>query len=204
MEILENLRRIAEFLKEITPFFEALDVLAFIGIIATILAATRRKSYEIMIKHRLDSLDSIREDMSQLVYWFSIEGINDYKSKNDSISEYNADIRAVICSLRTHVKPLYKQEIEICEIIDTVWDCAKKYFLMPTAENEKNLSDGNKLIQDKFDLYDWTLWLYDQKLHKFLVNKTILFNHIYKKVKKKKAKAEKKIKKETQSEKHFL
>ncbi len=196
MEMSEILRRIADFLKEITPFIETLDVLAFVGIIMSILSATRRKAYEIMIEHRLNSLDRVREDMSRLLYWFSIEGINDYKSKNDDINAYNSDIRKLICSLRTQIKPLYKQEIELCNIIDTARESSNKYFLTPNDDDKKILTDTTLMLQDKYDLYDWTLWLYVQKLHKPLISKTILFDRTYKKVNKEKIKAYKKLTKE--------
>ena len=194
MKWLESLSKIAEKLNEFAPFLEALDVLAFVGIFATIFAATRRKSYEIMIQHRLASLDKIRQDMAQLLYMFSVEGMTAYKAKSNDIQAYNAEIRKLMCALHMEIKPLDTEDIELWQVIDDTWVKAQKYFTEPIEANGEALTVEIKKLQDKYDLYDWALWLYDQQLHKVRKNITKLFKRAYKKVEKQKQKAETAVK----------
>lgn len=82
-------------------------IITVVGVILSAFAAIfsgasymRRKSYEILIKHRLDSLDWIRKDFSKLTTYLSPEKIICMGEQGYRLEAYDSCVERVICDLK--------------------------------------------------------------------------------------------------------
>lgn len=145
--------------------------LAVVVSVITLINSHKLKSYEFMIKHRLETFDALQNRCIRLKSMVSPEYI-DHVRQEMTLAEYAQVLTSLIGELEVLFSRSERQEYFLLKECALLKKTALTYFEAPASDTKADLLTQEDVTFMLADIYLWSLWQYLQQLYK--KNKTTM------------------------------
>ena len=137
---------------------------AFCASVYAVINSNQSQSYEHMIRHRMDTYDTLQKQLAEMWRLTTPEFINKHRKRMTKLG-YAMLLNGALSEIEILLSRTEKQEFLLLGECEKLKLAALEYWRHPKLQVKRHLLQKREVVFDFADIYMWSLWQYLQRLY---------------------------------------